>query len=82
MHEPLFNMSLDFTSFVLLFSRLSEMEEDISTNRAYYYSKLSWYQVKRQDTKSIDKRSWDLIKHLLWLKLYTAKGQIRLIFKL
>ena len=56
-----YNMSLGLISLVVLFSRLSEMEKCIViriVDKDSLTTIVSYkYQAKRQDTKSIDKRS-------------------------
>ena len=80
MHGSLINeytMSLSLISLVVLFRRLSGMEKCIVIRIVDKYSLTTIvsykYQAKRQDTKSIDKRSWDLIKYYFMVK--TLYGQ-------
>ena len=71
------NISLGLISLAVLFSRLSGMEKLIIIRIVDKYSLTTIvsykYKAKRQDTKSIDKRSWDLIKH--YFMVITLYGQ-------
>ena len=81
MHGSLINeytMSLSLISLVVLFRRLSGMEKCIVIRIVDKYSLTTIVsdkcQAKRQDTKSIDKRSWDLIKHYFMVKTLYGQG--------